>query len=237
MNLCIDIGNSNTKLALFKGEELKDVFYTIEKFDEFLYRRRVKHVIISKTGANSFIEDTLNHRKIPFVLLSHKLNLPIKILYKTPHTLGADRIAGSVEAAALFPSENVLKIDFGTCITYDFVNADSEYMGGAISPGLMMRFKALNNFTAKLPLIDPMHYTDFELIGSDTVTSMLSGVMNGMIQELDGIINQYEQRFGGLKVVATGGDSLMFAARLKNEIFARPYLVLQGLNRILNDNI
>lgn len=236
MNLCIDIGNSNTKLALFKGQELKDVFYSIDKFDEFLYRRRVKKVIISKTGANSLIEDTLNNRKIPYVLLSHKLNFPITIQYKTPHTLGADRIAGSVEAASLFPGKNVLKIDFGTCVTYDFINADAEYLGGAISPGLMMRFKALNNFTANLPLIDPLQHHNFDLIGNDTISSILSGVMNGMIAEIDGIISSYESRFDGLQVVATGGDSLLFAARLKNEIFARPYLVLQGLNRILNDN-
>ena len=132
---------------------------------------------------------------------------------------------------------NVLKIDFGTCITYDFVNSEKQYLGGAISPGMMMRFKAMHNYTAKLPLIDPVQFTSFELIGEDTATSILSGGINGIKEEVSGIINEYETRFGNLKVVVTGGEASMFATLLKCEIFARPYLVLQGLNRILNYNL
>ena len=171
------------------------------------------------------------------MVLSHQLKLPIEILYKTPQTLGADRIAGSVAAKALFADKNVLKIDFGTCITYDFVNNKKQFMGGAISPGMIMRFKALHNYTAKLPLVDPMQHLTYELTGTDTDTSILSGVVNGIKEEVTGIIKEYDTRFGNLQVVATGGDAGFFVTLLKNEIFARPYLVLEGLNRILNYNI
>ena len=138
---------------------------------------------------------------------------------------------------AEFTNEPVLKIDFGTCITYDFVNAGNQYLGGAISPGMMMRFKALHNYTAKLPLIDPMQFSRFDLTGVDTSGSIASGVVNGVKNEVEGIINDYKQRFGSLKVVATGGDCGLFVTLIKSEIFARPYLVLQGLNRILNYNL
>ena len=237
MNLAIDIGNTQIKFGLFIKDELKEVFTQAEGIEFILANRKIKYAIISKTGANDEIEFYLRENKIKTLAVSHQLKLPVEILYKTPETLGADRIAGSVAASALFADKNVLKIDFGTCITYDFVNNKHQFFGGAISPGMIMRFKALHNYTAKLPLVDPMQFLNYDLIGSDTATSILSGVVNGIKEETSGIIKEYNLRFGNLQVVGTGGDAGFFVTLLKNEIFARPYLVLEGLNRILNFNI
>ncbi|MFN8297625.1 MAG: type III pantothenate kinase [Chitinophagales bacterium] len=237
MNLSIDIGNTNTKFGLFEDRELKEVFTGREEIEMILQRYKVKRAIISRTGSDEVIEYRLKEKKVKTVFLNSDLQLPVKILYKTPQTLGADRLAGSVAAQGQFPGENILKLDFGTCITYDVVNAQSEYLGGAIAPGMLMRFKALHNYTAKLPLVDPMQFNQFELTGTDTPTSILSGVINGIKYEVEGIINEYRQRLGSLKVVATGGDAGLFAALIKSEIFARPYLVLEGLNEILNHNL
>lgn len=237
MNLAVDIGNTNTKYGLFVKNELKEVLNTTVGIEAILGSYKIKHAIISKTGSNHEIELALKERKVNTQVLSRDLKLPLEILYETPETLGADRIAGSVAAKGLHPDNNVLKIDFGTCITYDFIDVKNHYLGGAISPGMMMRFKALHNYTAKLPLVDPMQYKSFELTGTDTATSILSGVVNGIKMELEGIIKDYDQRFGNLKLVATGGDAGLFVTLLKSEIFARPYLVLEGLNRILNFNL
>ena len=224
-------------MGLFDKGSLVEVFAPKDSIEEILSNKKIKHVIISKTGANDEVEYWLREKKIKTLVLSSELKLPLEILYKTPQTLGADRIAGSVAASALFADKNILKIDFGTCITYDFVNNKHQYLGGAISPGMIMRFKALHNYTAKLPLIDPMQYLNYDLTGSDTASSILSGVVNGIKEEVTGIIKEYNERFGNLQVVGTGGDAGFFVTLLKNEIFARPYLVLEGLNRILNFNI
>jgi len=244
MNLAIDIGNTQIKFGLFEKDEPDcrqagpvAVYAGEDALDEILSKHEIKNAIISKTGANESIENKLKQKDIQAVILSSKLKMPITVLYKTPETLGADRIAGSVAANFLYHDKNILKIDFGTCITYDFINAKSEYLGGAIAPGMMMRFKSLHNYTAKLPLVDPMQFTTFELTGTDTATSILSGVVNGIKEEVTGIIKQYDSRFGNLTVVATGGDMLLFATLLNCEIFARPNLVLEGLNRILNYNL
>jgi type III pantothenate kinase len=237
MNLAVDIGNTNIKAAVFAKNELRAVCMQTEELEALLSNYKIKHAIISKTGENHEIKQSLKARKISVLELSHGLKLPIELLYKTPETLGADRIAGSVGAKAVFPDNPVLKIDFGTCITYDFINDQSQYLGGAISPGMMMRFKALHNYTAKLPLIDPMQFKQYDITGTDTGAAIASGVMNGIKNEVTGIINDYESRFAGLKVVATGGDSGLFVTLIKSEIFARPYLVLEGLNTILNNNM
>lgn len=237
MNLVVDVGNTNIKLGVFAKNELKEVSFNGNDLQVLLGKYKIKHALLAKTGKNDEIQHILEEHKIAVMPLSHQLKFPLQILYKTPETLGADRIAGSVAAHALFTGHNVLKIDFGTCITYDFIDNGGQYLGGGIAPGMMMRFKAMHNYTAKLPLIDPMQHTNFELIGDNTENALLSGVMNGIKNEVAGIINEYDERFGSLKVVATGGDSGLFVTLLKNEIFARPYLVLEGLNTILNYNI
>lgn len=237
MNLAIDIGNTQIKFGLFEKDEPVAVFVGEDALDEIISKHEIENAIISKTGSNESVQDKLREKNIHTLFLSSKLKLPITVLYKTPETLGADRVAGSVAANFLYPEKNILKIDFGTCITYDFINIKNEYLGGAIAPGMMMRFKSLHNYTAKLPLVDPMQFTSFELTGTDTATSILSGVVNGIKEEVAGIIKQYDSRFGNLTVVATGGDMLLFATLLNCEIFARPNLVLEGLNRILNYNL
>jgi type III pantothenate kinase len=137
----------------------------------------------------------------------------------------------------MFPNFPVLKIDAGTCVTYDFINEKGQFIGGAISPGLRLRFKALHEYTASLPLVTSTDQQGFDLIGQDTTSAIASGVLNGISAEIYGIVKQYEQRFSNLKVVATGGDWSKFATMQESEIFARPNLVLEGLNRILNFNI
>ena len=144
-------------------------------------------------------------------------------------------MACAVGANFLFPNQNVLAIDAGTCITYDFTDKKSNYWGGGISPGLMMRFNALNTFTAKLPLVVPLGNP--ALIGNSTETAIQSGVVNGVTAEMDGIINRYEQKYPGLRVILTGGDGPFFENRLKASIFASPDLVLLGLNSVLIHNV
>jgi type III pantothenate kinase len=166
---------------------------------------------------------------------NHNTILPINNSYQTPGTLGKDRIAAVVGASSLFPGEDLLIIDAGTCITFDFINAQKEYFGGAISPGINLRFNCLHNFTGNLPLVHPVAET--KLIGDSTESSLLSGVINGIREEVDGIINRYKLSFPKLKVVFTGGDIKYFDKYLKNNIFAVENLVLLGLKDILHYNV
>ncbi len=173
--------------------------------------------------------------KHKFLALSHTTPLPLENLYKTPETLGKDRIAAIVATSINYKGENVLVIDMGTCVTYDFLNANNQYLGGAISPGFEMRFKALNTFTGKLPKVEYKQDTP-ELIGNSTKNSILSGVFNGLKHEIQETINQYNLQYNNLKVVLTGGDIKLFDLEPKNRIFADKFLVLKGLNEILNYN-
>jgi type III pantothenate kinase len=156
-------------------------------------------------------------------------------LYKTKNTLGHDRIALVSAAAIDFPDQNTLIIDTGTCITYDFKNSENEYLGGGISPGIQMRFKSLNSQTSKLPL--STINLDYKLIGDDTNSSINSGVVHGVISEINGIINQYQERFKNIKIILTGGDSNFLLKKIKNTIFADQNFLLKGLNYLLEDNI
>ncbi|UII28675.1 type III pantothenate kinase [Fulvivirga maritima] len=178
---------------------------------------------------------TLSFTERTFFFLEYNLPLPFTIDYKTPQTLGRDRVAGVAGGQYIFPNANTLVIDLGTCITYDIIDAKNVYHGGGISPGLKMRFKSLHNFTAKLPLIEPTN--DFELIGQSTKESILSGVINGMISEIDGIIRMYTDKFAHLQIIMCGGDAKFFENRIKANIFVAPELVLTGLNRILLYNV
>ena len=159
----------------------------------------------------------------------------MQIKYKTPETLGVDRIAASVGAKAIYKDTDLLVIDIGTCVTFDFINSKNEYLGGAIAPGFQMRFKALNYFTGKLPLV-AFDKKQLKLIGNTTESSIISGVYNGMKNEIEGVINDYIIQYETLKVVVTGGDTNLFDLEPKNRIFADEFLVLKGLNEILNYN-
>lgn len=239
MNLIIDIGNTRAKLALFKANNIIENRFVknnelLSEVKSFIESNEIKYAILSSVAenANEVISFLNNHTKL-CVNLNYKTKLPFKNLYKTPKTLGVDRIA--LMAAAKFYKDkcNTLVIDAGTCIKYDFLNNKNEYFGGAIAPGIKMRYKALNHFTERLPLLEPKPYRD---IGDTTENALHNGVINGVLLELEGVINQYKERHDNLTVVLTGGDTIFLADLLKSGIFANPNFLLEGLNHILNYN-
>lgn len=238
--LVIDIGNSRTKLAVFKGRMLVELIKVnkldAEQLDRFLNEHSITHSIIS--SVNDDIEDLVNLLKVKtqFIRFSTDLNTGIVNKYKSPETLGLDRLAGVIAAKALFPKTNCLVIDSGTCITYDAVDKEGVYVGGSISPGLKMRLEAMHKFTGRLPKVELSDYDNWQ--GFDTVSAMLSGVLNGSIEELKGMIGVYNSHYLGLQVILCGGDAIFFDSRLKNSIFAptlktEPDLVLIGLNEVI----
>ena len=169
-----------------------------------------------------------------FIELDHRTEIPIKNLYETPETLGKDRLAAAVGANELFPNQNILIIDAGTAITYDLVSEKNEFIGGNISPGLQMRFKALNHFTGKLPLIS---YSDeYQDIGKNTTDAIRSGVQNGILYEIAQTIELFNKNYQNLQIVMTGGDSIFFDKKLNYTIFVHFNITLIGLNRILEYN-
>ena len=241
MNLVLDIGNTRTKAALFDEKTLIKHYYFDKNPFEQINQLLVKHTEIKY----SIISSVLNHSQDLVDILSlhtrciefsNKTQLPIQIKYASPETLGKDRLAAAVGAYILFKGHHVLSIDAGTCIKFDFVNKQGEYLGGSIAPGMEMRLKALNTFTDKLPLI-ALNSNYRALIGTNTSESILSGVQNGALFEISGFIEQYKQQYSEVKIVITGGDSAFFEVALKNSIFASPDLVLLGLNEILNFNV
>ena len=241
MKLIIDIGNTRVKTALFDDSGIAELI-TIEDLSiDFLTELFSKHKNIRSAIMASVREvkqeiTGLLSSKTRFIRLDETTQLPFVNKYATPNTLGNDRVAAVAGASSLFPGQNVLVIDAGSCITYDFINATGEYLGGSISPGINMRFLALNSFTGKLPLINFDSGRQAKLTGTDTRESILSGVQNGVLQEVDGIINAYKQQYSEVNVVVSGGDYKYFDKYLKNNIFASPNIVLTGLNRILDFN-
>src|SRR6478736_4137656 len=235
MNLVIDSGNTRLKAATFSGTNLeeKHSFLNKEELKDFLNHHTFENAIVSTVSLDS--DEVLNWIKASKkILLNHLLPLPIHIKYKTPETLGVDRIAAVCGAVDVFPNKNSLVIDAGTAITYDFVDNHRNYKGGAISPGIKMRFESLHTFTERLPLV--AKEGELQLIGNSTETCIRSGVLNGVIAEMEGTINNYKQLYPDLGVVLCGGDSFFFENKLKPTIFAAPDLVLSGLNRILLHN-
>ena len=222
---------------MFIGHDLKEhrAFSNRDDLKSFLQNFSADNFILSSvTHDAEEVLQWVRHAKQKLVLTS-ALPLPIRNLYATPKTLGVDRIAGVCGAHQKFPGSHSLVIDAGTCVKYDFLDKDGNYHGGAISPGLKMRFQAMNAFTAKLPLVDVVENP--ALIGNTTETSLQSGAINGMIEEIHGMIRRYRQEFEGLQVILSGGDSRFFENKLKEPIFAVPELVLSGLNSILIYNV
>lgn len=240
LKLIIDIGNSRTKFAIFQKDKLLNlqVFENPELVSLMKILQTFPDIGASVLSAvkdySGAFDDVLKKRGL-FLKLDETTPLPFKNLYKTPKSLGKDRLAIVAGARAYYPGQNVLAIVAGTTITYDVVNEKDEYLGGGISPGIMMRFKALHTFTEKLPFIKPVE-GEQPLIGNTTETAILTGVFNGMMAETDGIINRYRERFKNLKIIMGGGDYKYFDKRLKNNIFVAPNLVLEGLKKILNFN-
>jgi len=237
MNLVIDSGNSAAKVGIFDHQLLveKFTFSGLDDLRAFVVDARCDNVIVSsvKTDAAE-ISSWAVHARNRFIL-DRALPLPVTNLYATPDTLGMDRLAGVCGALQLFPGIPCLVIDAGTCVTYDFIDGASCYYGGGISPGLRMRFQAVHTFTAKLPLVAAKR--DAKLIGDTTESAIQSGVVNGLVAEIDGIIRLYSEKFPGLRVILCGGDAGFFENQLKASIFASPELVLIGLNSILIHNV
>jgi type III pantothenate kinase len=240
MNLIIDIGNSRVKIAVFNKSEL---IHT-EIFTSELFLKSVLKVIENYTCLYGIISSVVNlnlediavlKTKIHLIELNSNTKVPFINNYGTPKTLGVDRIAVITAAVKQFPSKNVLVIDAGTCITFDFVSNKAVYYGGAISPGILMRYKALHEFTNKLPLLTPIYPEN--IIGNSTEKSIHSGVVNGVIKEIDGVIDEYRKKNQDLTIVLTGGDVNFLANKLKNSIFANPIFLLEGLNTILTYNL
>lgn len=241
-NLVLDIGNSSVKLAVFKDEEIihQEIKLTVhrERLQELLYSFNITHSIVSTVKAEQ--ADILNylHENTQLIRFSHQTSLPIHNNYQSPETLGLDRLSALMGAKKRFPQTNVLVIDAGTCITCDLLDRDANYNGGSISPGIQMRFKALQTFTGKLPLVSFEAQFD-ELIGKNTTASILSGVVNGVVYEILGFIQDYQKKHAEMKVLLCGGDAVFFDSRIKNSIFAHivsiePDLVLIGLNEIIH---
>lgn len=238
VTLCFDFGNTRKKVAVFENDEMikavvldNDNTETIQSLID-TYRPK-KSILSSVIDHNTGIEEVLAaHTKF------HKLNHLTKIAFTTPvgkpETIGADRLALCAAAVHFYPNKNNLIIGMGSCVTYNFINKYHEFLGGAISPGMEMRLKAMHQFTARLPLVKAD--SNVPLIGYDTNTNLLSGAVLGMAKEIDGFIEAYAERYGNFNVLLTGGDLVHLASHLKNKIFADPDLIFKGLYAISEVN-
>jgi type III pantothenate kinase len=240
MNLCIDQGNSSTKVGLFNGESLIESFSFVDfgkkELADLLSKYSVCSCIISSVVSdNRKLIAELKSRIQYVVELTHNTSIPIKNSYATPETLGKDRLAAVIGAAYLNPGHDNLVIDAGTAITYDLVDASPAYIGGNIAPGLHMRLRSLHEFTHKLPNVEPK--TESPLLGISTESALISGAIYGIIFEIDGYIDALKIKYPQLSTFLTGGSTFYFDNKLKNAIFAERNLVLIGLNRILLYNV
>ncbi|OAB79820.1 type III pantothenate kinase [Cochleicola gelatinilyticus] len=240
MKLIIDVGNTLVKVAVFENKtlQLKKIFIkkdfldvlkdVAEKFPS------INQCIVSTVGNLSEHQYKILRNYYATLELSHTTKVPFINNYSTPTTLGVDRIALVSAAAVQYPRKNVLIIDAGTCITYDFITEENKYQGGAISSGISMRYNALHTFTAKLPLLDAS--VPKMLVGNSTASSIHSGILNGVLFEIDGFIEAYKIKYSDLTVILTGGDAHFLRDRLKNDIFANSNFLLEGLLYILEHN-
>ena len=244
-HLCIDIGNTQVKIAIFepKGQKIlhtaHESWYNIETLNLLINTWQIEHAIISTVRQNDvkWESDLQGLIKGKCIFLNENTPIPIENLYATPHSLGKDRLAAVVGAWSLFPNKKVLAIDAGTCIKYDYINEKGQYLGGSISPGLKMRYEALAHFTAKLPLLSVQPLAS-KITGVDTPSSMHTGVGYGLYYEVKGYIEHYKAEKGeDLWVVFSGGDLSFFENMLNNCIFAEPNLLLIGLHQILQYNV
>ncbi|HEY3370132.1 MAG TPA: type III pantothenate kinase [Prolixibacteraceae bacterium] len=240
LNLVIDIGNSRTKIALFNQHDLMFNVPLDHLTAAHVKMLKEEHPQLNKAILSTVkpyeeeLKRVLSDEFDLFIELDDQTKLPIENLYQTPETLGKDRLAAAVGANELFPDQNLLIIDAGTAITYDLVSEKNQYIGGNISPGLEMRFKALNHFTGKLPLVG--YKDDFEMIGRNTIDAIRAGVQNGILYEIAQTIDFFNRNYRNLHIIMTGGDSNFFDKKLNYSIFVHFNLTLIGLNRILEHN-
>jgi type III pantothenate kinase len=236
--LCFDFGNSRLKCAVFNNRD-----FIIECVLENADSSSIQQLIDKYQPSRSILSSVINHpieienvlaEQTHFHKLGHTSKLPLTTPVGKPETIGADRLAIVAAAVDIFPNQHNLAIGLGTCITYNFINRSHEFLGGSISPGMNMRFRAMHEQTALLPLIKAE--TNFPLVGFDTKTNLLSGVILGMAKEIDGIIEAYALKFNNFNVLLTGGDMGFFVPHLKNKIFADPNLIYKGLYAISEFN-
>ncbi len=246
MNLCIDIGNTSVKAALFRGEKLREMY----RFDTSLineiagikekYPVTDRLIVSSVRPLSKAIYEALENSFSKFVFLDHKTPLPLTNLYKTGESLGSDRLAAVVGANNIYPESNVLVVDAGTALTFDVVTKNRQYLGGTISPGINTRLKALTEFTARLPYIsdnEEVRNNYGEILTADnTKDAIRAGVYNSIVYEVEGYISRLMEQYKPLKIIFTGGDANFFDKRLKYPIFVDLNLIFTGLNRILEYN-
>ena len=236
--ICFDFGNSRFKAAIFKGSNLEEIVVlpdaAIPTLENLLAKWKPSKTILSSVIHHDKAIETVLANAAPFHLIGPDTKLNFTTPVGKPETIGADRIALSAAAVHLFPKQHTLAIALGTCITYNFISNTHEFLGGSISPGMQMRFKSMHEQTALLPLITLTK--DFPLVGYDTKTNLLSGVVWGMAAEINGIIEAYEDKYSNFNVLLTGGDLSYFVPRLKKRIFADPNLIFKGLYAISETN-
>ena len=241
VNLCIDWGNTNVKAAIFENDKMQKQFTfsgeaALEKVTSILdLYQPVKAILCSVAHHSDELGLLIKSKIRSFITLDGYTRTPINNAYLSADTLGPDRLAMVCAAYTLYPNKNNLVISLGTCATYNFMQKNKTFRGGAISPGLKMRLNAMHTLTDKLPEVSPEGELIF--LGYDTPTCMRSGVVFGMVAEIDGIISEYQRQYPDFNAILTGGDAPFFATKIKSRIFADPDLLLKGLNLILNYNV
>lgn len=239
MNLVVDIGNNFFKLGIFENSNLVFSFFDKnDKIDVEIEKiihsySKITSALISNVSSVK-INDILNKLNIKIYELDSTFIFPFKLNYKTPESLGNDRLALAAAATILYPNSNNLVIDAGTCITIDFINNNNHFMGGSISPGVKMRYDSLNHYTANLPLLK--NENNFNYPGDSTNASIHAGIIGGVSNEINGFIKQINSRNDKVNVILTGGDAKILSKTLKITIFANQNFILEGLNSILNLN-
>lgn len=236
--LCLDFGNTRLKCAVFKGKEMQELVVlkdsSAETIEQLITDQKADKTILSSVINHPEEIETLLAARTGFHKLSYKSKLPFATPVGKPETIGADRLALVAAAVDLYPKQHNMVVALGSCITYNFVNKFHEFLGGSISPGLEMRFKAMHDHTALLPLITPDW--NFPLVGYDTKTNLLSGVILGMSKEIDGFVDEYALKYSNFNAHLTGGNMSFFVPHLKNNVFADPYLIYKGLYAISEAN-
>ncbi len=233
MIIAIDAGNTRIKCAVFENTSMIDLsvfeYGNFEKKITSFFQKHssISKIILSNVGKQINFDFLKTQYEIEIVTIDGDFKFPFQNKYQTPHTLGIDRMILSSGATLQFPNQNRLIIDVGTCITYDFVDAHNNYLGGAISPGIGLRYKSMHQYTEKLPLLTPEEPESF--IGNSTTNAMHSGVIYGISHEIDGFINSYRTEYPNFIIILTGGDTVFLAKRLKNTIFANPNFLLESL--------
>lgn len=236
--LCFDFGNTRMKCGVFTDGQFREEVVLPDDGDHTIHslldRFHPSHAILSSVIHHNPAMEELLGSATKFHRLDHRSRVPITTPVGKPDTIGADRLALTAAAVTLFPGRNNLVIGLGSAITYNYVNKYREFIGGGISPGMEMRFRSLHTLTAKLPLVKADW--NFPLVGYDTRTNILSGVILGMAAEIDGIVGAYEEKYDNFNVLMTGGDAGYFVRHLKKEIFVDPFLIYKGLYAILELN-